>query len=295
MRSVIIAVLACLVLSAPAMARNVEVTLPKEEGSSSMEFRAKALDEAFVEAVLQESRTLLPATLSQSREALFREALERKAGYYVLGYDSVKVTPSEEGISLTANVNVNRTALREGLKSMGLFATATKPIPVSFAVGELSAEDTSQLAGLMELTGVESASSGVAKFGLDKNEKGIFEAHLKAPGAMWQARGKDLPVVWDQVWSKYFERKLAAQPKTGAATLRIAGWFTPDGAREFDRVLRKWDGAVSDVRLVELDMLASGVSGMWEIRIRNRALLTGRLDAFLPDRGLSYTLSADDE
>ncbi len=42
-------------------------------------------------------------------------------------------------------------------------------------------------------------------------------------------------------------------------------------------------------------MLASGVSGMWEIRIRNRALLTGRLDAFLPDRGLSYTLSADDE
>ncbi|WP_054647983.1 hypothetical protein [Salidesulfovibrio brasiliensis] len=213
MRSVIIAVLACLVLSAPAMARNVEVTLPKEEGSSSMEFRAKALDEAFVEAVLQESRTLLPATLSQSREALFREALERKAGYYVLGYDSVKVTPSEEGISLTANVNVNRTALREGLKSMGLFATATKPIPVSFAVGELSAEDTSQLAGLMELTGVESASSGVAKFGLDKNEKGIFEAHLKAPGAMWQARGKDLPVVWDQVWSKYFERKLLPSPR----------------------------------------------------------------------------------
>lgn len=295
MRSICIAVVLTLFLNVSAMARSVEVFMPKEEGVSSMQLRAQALDEAFAEAVFQESKSLLPSQLSDTRAALFREVLVKKAGEYVLGYDSVSVVPAEEGITLKANVNVNRSALREGLKEMGLFATASKPMPVAFAIGELSPEDREQLAALMELTGVEMASSGVAKFGLDKNEKGIFDAHLKAPGAMWQSRGKDLSVVWDQLWSKYFVRKQADQPRTGAAVLRIAGWFTPDGAREFDRVLRKWDGAVSEVRLIELDMLASGVSGMWEIRIRNRSLLTGRLDSFLPDRGLSYTLSNDSE
>jgi hypothetical protein len=282
-------ILTCLA-TLPAFAGNIEVSVVEEENESSMELQNRAMNEAFAEAVHKEALRLLPP-LGEKRSALLREELKEKAGYYVLGYDKVQTEPSEDGLTMRMNVKINRQALRDGLKAMGVFSTARERLSTDVRVKGLNEEDRMKLKGLMLLTGIDPSSDvDSPAIMISKDEKEMFDAQMRIPGRVWRGRGKDLGVVWNDLWKRYFTRQMAQAPKTGMATLRIAGWFTPDGVREFDRILRKWDGALSDVQLLELDMQASGVSGIWSAHILNRELLTGRLEAFLPDRGLSYSI-----
>lgn len=292
-------VFACAILcfSTAASAEKITVQTVPDEGveMSTMELRQKAQDEAFARAVQQEALKLLPAPLAVERQELLYEYFLKKAASFVQGYRDLGSQDTEDGLSLTLDVNVNRKNLREYLQKMGIYYTVTEPLPVTFRhKGELDEETKETLDNLITLTGLKRDLDVLPEFLLEREGEKLWRGRLVLADTQWIAVKKDIPEVWDDLWQRYFSRR-EMQEKSGSATfLRVSGWFTPDGVDDFDRVLQGWVSAVEDVKLVELEMLPSGVSATWEVDVVNEGVLESRLQAFLPGRGLSYGLSLED-
>ncbi|MUM78363.1 hypothetical protein GKC30_12030 [Pseudodesulfovibrio sp. F-1] len=291
-RNIILTGLWLCLLASAAQAVSVRVFKAGEAGVSPMQLRERAMAEGFAQAVLDESRALIPAELDEARAELLRLYMIDHAKPYVQGYKILSSEAMDAGLILSLDVIIDRTALRGGLRNMGFFTAMAAPQPVNLVVsGDLTQEEGSALVDLMALTGLRRETAGAPVFTLEKGGGGMFMAHLDAASGHWTARGEDLAPVWFELWGRFFTSPEATALRTDMRELSVAGWFSPDAALEFDRVLRGWDSAVQEVQLVELDMQPSGVGASWHLRLVNGERFAMLLGGYLPQRGLSHRLT----
>jgi hypothetical protein len=276
----------------PALAGQVRVFEPMAEGMSQRGLRDKARAQGFAQAVLEEAETMLGDKLPEARTALLHEYLLGHAEPFIQGYKVVSSQDFPEGLSLTMDVRVDRRTLRDSLGGMGLFSTLAQPQPATVVwPGDLSDEELQSLHHLIKLTGVEPAEGASPVFTLERgSDKGSWKGHLSYDGQEWLAINADMATAWFTLWPRFFERPTEQAAQTGGETLSVTGWFSPDGVLEFDRVLHGWDGAVQNARLATMDMQPSGAGATWTVSVVNRDRLEMLLNAFLPQRGLSFHL-----
>lgn len=279
-----------------AQAGEVRVFMPMEEGVSPMELRKRALAEGFALAVVEESKAMLPGDMDETRTELFKEYLQINAKPYIQGYKIISSQAMEEGIILDLDVQVNKRTLRDGLKSMGMFTTVIEQQVASISwPDDFGEESLAQLQGLLTLTGIVNNVDVLPAFAFESGPENAFKGRLKLDRQEWVLINKDMTKVWFGLWEKYFNRSDNRQTLASKQKLAIAGWFSPDAALEFDRVLQGWDSSVQDVQLVELDMQPTGVGGTWEFRLLNGQRLGMLLESYLPQRGLTYQLSEESD
>ncbi|WP_419787770.1 hypothetical protein [Pseudodesulfovibrio sp.] len=297
MRKVLISFISLVLVSslwcAAAGAAEVRVFKPMEEGVSAMQLRASAMAEGFAQAVLDASENMLPGKLDEARVEYFKEYLTDRAEPYIMGYKVLSTESSEAGLILNLDVTVNKQALRQGLKGLGLMTTAVRPVPASVALpADLDGETLVLMQHLEVLSGLQVADEGLPRFTLERaREKDVYRGRLETKEREWTSVGKDIPGLWYKLWSHYFIREEEAEARAEEHSLSVTGWFTPDAVLEFDRVLRGWDSSVQDVQLEDMDMQSTGVGATWTFRLLNGDRLASRLQAFLPQRGLSYKIA----
>ncbi|BCS87004.1 hypothetical protein [Pseudodesulfovibrio sediminis] len=291
-----LSVLFLLVAINPVLAAKVTVFTPLKEDMSAMELRKQALSEGFAQAIMEEAQRMLSSKLGAERAELFRQYLVNHGRPYVQGYKILSSKVVEGGLDMSLDVRVNRRSLRDGLKHMGIVSTLETSQPASVIwPSSIKEEDLLRLQGLMLLTGLESAGDVFPAFTLEKTAEGTYKGHLVVEDREWVSINKDMAVVWFDLWSKYFSRTQKTAAKGPSELLTISGWFSPDGVLEFDRVLKKWDGAVQNVKLVDMDMQASGVGATWGMSVTDHERLNMLLTSFLPQRGLSFHLHQEDK
>jgi len=277
-----------------ASASEVRVFKPMEEGVSPMALRKTAMAEGFAQAVLEEAKLMLPGDMDEVRTELFKAYLKDHSQPYIQGYKVLSSQSMEAGLILRLDVKVNKLTLRNGLKSMGLFTTMNSPQSASVVWPEdFDEASMTQLQGLMTLTGIQAVQGASPTFVIEQGPKEIYKARFELDTREWVSTNKDMSVVWFELWSRYFNRSEANVNRANVQKLSVTGWFSPDAALEFDRVLQSWDSTVQEVRLVELDMQPSGVGGTWEVRLLSGDRLAMLLQGYLPQRGLTYQISED--
>ncbi|WP_272699942.1 hypothetical protein [Desulfovibrio sp. Fe33] len=290
----IFSVACCLLTAWPeAFAGQVQVFEPAAEGVSQPELREKARSQGFAQAVLDEASVMLSGKLSKERTALFKEYLAGHAEPFIQGYKVVSFQNTPEGLDLTMDVRVDRRTLRDSLGSMGLFATLSQPQPATVVwPGDLADEELLALHHLIALTGIAPAEGVSPVFTLERgDEKGVYRCRLSYNGEEWLALNGDMAQAWFTLWPRFFNRPVAKAARGGGESLTVSGWFSADGVLEFDRVLHGWDSAVQNAQLVEMDMQPTGAGATWTLTVVNRNRLETQLNAFLPQRGLSFHLA----
>jgi len=274
-----------------AMAEPVEVFTPKDEKTSPMQLRTKALSEAFALAILGEAQLMLSPQLNEERAELFRQYLAGHGKPYIQGYKILSSQDVEDGLHMSVDVRVNRKTLRNGLKALGFFDTLETRQPASVTWPEdISEEDMSLLRGLMVMSGLEPAGEVQPSFSLERTAEGTYKGLLSMDGNEWRSANKDMSVVWVQLWTHFFTRTKTVDTTVPTQLLTVSGWFSPDGVLEFDRVLKEWDSAIQEAKLLEMDMQATGVGATWNLNISNGDRLNILLNSYLPQRGLSFHL-----
>jgi len=292
----ILYVLILLLLPIVVNAAPVEVFTVMEETMSPMELRALALNEGFAKAVTTEAQTMLGGGLAEDRAEFMRQYFVEHAKPYIQGYKVLSSRSFEDGLEMKLDVRINRRTLRDGLKAMGLFETVKAPQPASVSWPEdMTEEEIATLQGLMVLTGLEQRGGDAPAFTLEYGPEQTYKGRLVTADNEWSGAAKDMSVVWFRLWTRYFSREKADASPVVAQFLTISGWFTPDGVLEFDRVLKGWDSAVQDTRLVEMDIQPTGVSATWDMHVLDRSRLGMLLNSFLPQRGLSFQYSRGEE
>ena len=280
-----------LILPAIASAGMVEVFEPVEEGVSPMALRSQAMAHGFALGVMQEARVMLPGL-----EPLRAEALEMyltgHAKPFIQGYKLLSSREVDGGLEMRLDVRIDNRTLRDGLKKLGIFDTLQAPLPASIVwPDDLTAEEMGELQGLVTMTGLQLEDGILPLFTLEYTEEKAYKGRLELDGREWLSINKDMAEVWTDLWSRYFRQTQSTAAPAKTRLLTISGWFSPDGVLEFDRVLRKWEAAVQEAQLVEMDMQPTGVGAVWDVNILNRDRLEMLLQAFLPQRGLTYKLA----
>lgn len=289
-------ILLALLAPVSVFAAPVEVFTVMEEEMSPMELRALALNEGFAKAVTAEAQIMLAGALTEDRAEFMRQYFVDHAKPYIQGYKILSSRPFEDGLEMKLDVRVNKRTLRDNLKAMGFFETVRTPQPASVVWPEdMTEEEVAKLQGLMVLTGLEQRVENAPAFTFEYGPEKTYKGHLVTVDGEWSGTAKDMSVVWFKLWTKYFSREKADAVPVAAQYLTISGWFTPDGVLEFDRVLKGWESAVQDTRLVEMDIQPTGVSATWDMHVLDQARLGMLLNSFLPQRGLSFQYNRGDE
>ncbi|EGB13522.1 putative lipoprotein [Pseudodesulfovibrio mercurii] len=288
-------IVCCLLSVRPVLAGQVQVFEPMAEGMSQRDLRDKARAQGFAQAVLDEAKGMLSNKLPEERVALLKEYLLGHAEPFIQGYKIVSSQAFPEGLGLTLDVRVDRRSLRDSLGGMGLFATLSQPQAATVVwPGDLSDEEVQALQHLVKLTGIAPAQGASPVLTMERGaDKGTWKCRLSYDGQEWMAVSPDMAKAWFDLWPRFFDRPTAQAARTGGETLTVSGWFSPDGVLEFDRVLHGWDSAVQNAQLAELDMQPSGAGAVWTLSVINRDRLEMLLNAFLPQRGLSFHLAAE--
>lgn len=266
-----------------------------EEGKESQklsptQLRREALMLGFSEAVMQSALGLLSQAPTEERLTALRSFVKTKAGEWVLGYKEIAATPSDAGLSMVLEVDVNRRALRDVLESFGLDRPYNKPQYVTILPMPTVLEaDKDGLVGVMKLVNAQDRPGSGPRISLARMESGVLRGELVSDRGSWTAMDADVESVWFALWQKY--RAMGVSKAAGTGTeLLVTGWFTPDGANDFDRVLNEWDDLVRSARLLEMDLTTEGVSARWAVQPMNMNGLQAKLRDYLPSRGLEFTL-----
>lgn len=287
----IFATLMALVFTVPALADQVEVVIPKEEGVSPMGLRTKALSHGFAQALAKEARGMFVPALSEERIELLQQYFVKYGEPYVQGYKILSSQETEENLAVSLDVRVNRKTLRDGLKRMGLFATARTQQAASVVwPADVTDEEMLSLQGLILLTGLEPAADVKPAFTLERTDEGKYKGRLVLDDREWLAIDEDMAKVWFDLWPRFFTRTLSSETAEGGQLLTVTGWFSADGVLEFDRVLSRWEGVLQSSNLLEMDMQAAGVGATWDVQVTDGQRLSALLENFLPPRGLTYRL-----
>ncbi|MFV0421377.1 hypothetical protein [Oleidesulfovibrio sp.] len=292
--------LAGLLSAGVAQARPVEVLWSADRdirAASGDETMPSNLDEArtkaFEQAVWAEALAMVENELTDARKVLLQQNLTPKASLFVQSYTELGSSKTETGTLMNVDVAVNRRALKNTLRSMGMLRFADEP--VSYTLTLSSSQDVwAELGRLQALYNTRVQQFADVAVTLD-NSGELWKGQLSAQGRVAAASGKTLDEVWGQLWARYF---MAASRAAGAEhelVLQVSGWFTPDGVETFDKELAGWEREIDDASLAGVNMEAAGVSAHWVIRGASRSALERRLNEALGGRGLNWRLDSGDE
>ncbi len=296
MRVVIILAVFLAVAAAPVQAQvTVSVFKAAEEGVTATDLRQQAMQMGFAQAVSELAVRMLPCEIGEQRAAMLAEVLKSRADHYVLSYLELESGHTAEGFRLEMEVEVDRRLLRDDLRALGLAATCEKHMAFALEPGDgLTEEDAAGFRDLAVLSGMAATLGVMPRLKAYRVGDDLMTGELVTDQGGWSASGPNPAAVWIELWGKYFARLEALADTGGGQVLMVSGWFTPDGAFEFDRVLDGWDQAVSEVRLVDVDMVPTGVEARWSVRVTDKARLSSLLDSWLAGRGLTYRLIGAD-
>jgi hypothetical protein len=279
-------------LCGPAWAEEVQAFKPAEAGVSAVQLRKAAEALAFEQAVLQAAQKLLPCDPGEQRREILRQLLAPDAGQFVREYTEISARAAPEGVTVQLEVEVDRQALRERLVRVGAVAGCGRTAAFSFRVGPgLAAADLKFVEGLMALAGLVRTGGALPELSLERAAGGSYRGTLRTAQDASSAADKDLRALWTALLGRHFAQEQAKAARSDTKTLRVSGWFAPDGLSDFDRVLRGWDAVVQDVQLLEMDIQPAGIVGRWRVRVMDAKALEVRLGEYLPGRGLSYAIA----
>lgn len=285
----------------PAFAVKVQIFKPLEEGVSSKDIRAEAVSQGFAQALIAESVRMIPTTLSAERSNALKDMFTKHYEEFITGYRDMDVKFQEGGVAVRIDVNVNRSQLRDALKHMGLFSDTKTSVKADISVSsgkvKLSENEQDQLdteiQNLMVLYGVQkviSTDSSIPKLSINSFSKNRWVGELDSAHGKWNASGSTVETVWKSLWSKYFDSENVQSMMNPKVVLVVNGWFNPDGVKEFDRMLKSWDSAVQEVKLLNVEMKPTAVSASWSLEVSDQWVLKSYLNDYLPSRGLSFNI-----
>ena len=195
--------------------------------------------------------------------------------------------------------------MRDALKKLGLFSSGEVLTRISIDNGKYALNETRQqvqnaeVDTLVTLYGLsnaaESVTDNVVMFSVRHASKNRWSGELQSSRGKWFGSGSSMESVWSELWGKYFGSENIEAFTNPKAVLVVSGWFNPDGVREFGRKLKKWDSAVQEVKLLDVEMQPTAVSASWSLEISDQWVLRGYLNDYLPPRGLTFSLDGLEE
>lgn len=291
----------CMVLLAFTFchAGQVDVFVPFDENHTAhdMAMRQKTLDKGFCKAVFQAALNELPGTLPEDRAVVLDDFLCAEASDYVLGYKEIEVTPGEDGLSMVLDVDLNLEALKNRLRQIGVYYTASKLLPYQITLSGGTPDDWNMLGDLQKLTGVSASVGSGLTFGAEQSKNGYWSGSLVLGQEKWTARSKDFKRLWLSLWSKYFARLGDRNKDLALAKVTVWGWYTPDGVMDFNNKLKTMGNLIESPVLASIVMTPVGIKAGWEGQVLNRPALEDKLKAFTSDKkrmGYSISTGKDD-
>lgn len=284
--------LTCLLTALDVMARRVVQPVERSENATMAEALSAAREAGFVQALLAESLDMLPGPLDPTRQVLLEEFLKTRAGKYVLSYQELGQVAGADGLGLELSVNLNRQALKQDLKDLGVYYTTANPLPFSLELGDGPADELAKVSLLQALSGLRTEEGSEPRLSLSYGGD-AWIGRLTSGATEYLARHEKLEDLWMDLWGRYFSRSGDSLVEKHEAGLSVSGWFAPDGVEQFDQMLRGWTDAVDEARLKDLNMGVEGIEANWVLALKSRPLLVERLEAYLPARQLRYELQGD--
>lgn len=275
-----------------ARASEVRVDWPDAENATEVVSRSEALDIGFNKAVYGAALELLPGSLNENRSQYLYSYLAPRAGEYVLSYSEVGVV-RDPSRTLVLDVSVNRQALKETLKRLGVYYTinAFQPFDLRLSGGAQAYwEDIGRMTTLSGLT-IEDGSE--PRLHLELGEDGLLIGTLTAGDKEWMASSKDVEKLWIELWGSWFTRPEVDAGVFQESILVVSGWYSPEGVRAFNKLLGSWEQELESAVLTEAEMLPDGIKARWRVRYMDRRGLEERLSAYLADRGLAFEFQED--
>ncbi|MFW5838283.1 MAG: hypothetical protein ACOCVM_09745 [Desulfovibrionaceae bacterium] len=302
----------CLLDSTPAQARRVEIHQPvTEQAHRPSALKPLGFSKAFATAVYLEALDILTQGLSPDRRLALKKYLGDRADHFVFGYEEISERFGPGGVSLAVEVMVNRPALRDCLKNLGLLDGRTEPEPINLTaeVGESNRLD--QIRSLLRLSNLEQSEeartrlrleyvpAGAEVLGPDNRTHAVEDSYwngsLVTPKALWTAQSPDLLTLWPALLGRLFAAMSADMPDRMGSRLVVSGWYATDGVQEFDRLLGEWMNVIQERRLLEMTLRPQGIEAVWSVDILAPANFRAKLDSFASSRGLQFRIEQPEQ
>lgn len=268
--------------------QEVRIFVEADEAGDS-EPRPSALLRALAQGVSQEADVLLQGSLDDERRAALQRILEPRAEEYVLGWEEIEYLPTDWGAVLHLNVRVNREALRNFLRSLGVTSTQGRQVDYQLDPQGLTSAQLEVVRSLERLSGVLDDGSDTLILRLGVLEGG-WQGVLDYEGMVWTAAERDLPGLWASLWEHYFRLDRARGGFEGAVTLVTQGWRSTGDIQAFDLHLRALDVSMDAIDLLGVSMQADRYQANWRVVTLDRDTLTNRVRHYLQERSVTFDL-----
>ncbi|WP_029894768.1 hypothetical protein [Desulfohalovibrio reitneri] len=282
-------VLLCLSLAAPLYAARVEVFV---SDNATGDPRQEALSNGFERAVLKEALDVIPGDLPKPRVAALETFLAPRAQELVQSYSGVRTMNRSDGLAASMDVRVNRSALKNLLRDVGVLATLDSPVPYTLSVRGPAMEHWKEIGRLQTLSGVVFQRDADLELELDASDPENWRGELRTGEKSHTAQASDLPGLWLRLWSRYFGGR-ERDGSRGGELLEVSGWYAAAGVEEFGRVLEGWNQAVDGAVLLRTDIAPGGIRAVWRVEAQDAELLRQQLDEYAECRELTYRLGVD--
>lgn len=295
----VIGPLLILVQTCPVQAgfQDVTVTHEIDQNASAMDMVQVAKASALVQAVHREATDILPASLPEARSLALEDILKPRAEKFVFSYSEQGRRLAKETLQLTMSVGVNTQALKDYLKSWGMYYTAQELLSCSVSLQGVSGEDRNLVDRYMLVTGIKD-SFQTPECSLQvrqaSSEPKAWELRLSGPEKTLTRKGADLESVWHALWSQYFSQP-GVQKRLGQTFLvRVIGWTTSSEVQNFHSRLVDWGRELDTAELQRVDIQPEGLSGTWLIRTMDRKAFESRIRRETRQSGLEVSLASAD-
>jgi hypothetical protein len=267
------------------------------ENATLMDMKRILRREAMAEIAAKEASTVLPQALSEQRRKALEQFIKPEVDKYILSFSELGFERKEEVCTLRLQAEVNVPALKDFLKRWGTYYTSERPMYYSLISPPLSQSEEKTLRRLEALSGLERMYTGyplmtLEQLGDQEAERRFWKGTLKTVERSWSAVDSELTTVWVDVWSKFF-----ALPKIQSQTfetleLSIEGWTSVTAIEAFHRQLTRWSLLVDQATLKRVDMELGQSTGHWQVRTTDEENFRERLQEYLEQRGLDFSLRA---
>ena len=247
--------------------------------------------EALVQGAIQEINEILNVDLSNPEKVFFKGYLKNRIDDYVLSYSRDRQVITDTYRSLTMNVSLNTRALKELLKTWGIYFTANEKWEYSLQ-GDIGEKERKEIRLLESMSGLRSKYSGFPTLELHKTGNNIWLGVLKTKENVWTTQDRELYLVWKRLWSNYFSHPDILAKAEESLFVRIGYWASVTGMQSFDNKLEDWEYLLDRAALEHVQIKAEGVSGCWRIETVNPASLKKQLLDYMDSRNLEYSFSA---
>ncbi len=317
-----------------AQAETTHVKATADAGLPQVQARQQALDRALAEAVFAEARRMLGPVPEPRLDAL-RAYLTPQALDFVLTYQEVHAAkapldaqqvPQQFGqqvgqqeaqpgqhtspgqappaaahataagpLVFEADVEVNRTHLRNTLVRLGFFSEVPAPLIFSLRLGHgVTEADAKGLDSLNVLLGLARGQQNAAapaspmalpEIVLERLPQGYYKAVLRQGQSALAVDAASLSALWLNLWGKHFAQA-QRQAGPGMQRLNISGFAGVDAALELLQAMMGWEEAVQEPKLALLELAGAEVRAQYVCRVINQKALDARLAEALAARKL---------